>query len=564
MNRKRLVFFESTRRSPAFASCQLAWQERMIERLDAKLPSSFLPPASSAALAAEEAGGRARRWFRAASSSLSIIFTHRTSRRGSVGMSEKTLFFVSIVSFTLSFQVLAQEPSKAFRAGAATSNITPPFGSSINGGMSDRKTTHIHDELHARCLVLDDDKTRLAFAVCDSCMVPREVTDQAKQFLADEGELSPENVLISATHTHEAPTCTGVFQSDTVPGYPEFLAHRIADGIRRAVNNLQPARIGWGVGQEPTQVFNRRWFMKEGFALTDPFGRGTDKVRMNPPAGSEMLDRPAGPIDPDVSIVSVQSKDGRPIAMLANYSLHYVGDSGPGAISADYFAIFADRIQQLIGADRLDPPFVGIMSNGTSGNINNINFKTPRERRPTYGQMTHVAHTVADEAFRVYKSIKYHDSVPLRARTAKLELGVRKPTADEIARADQIVAKAKSENRELRGVEEIYARETVLIAKYPDHVESIIQSLRIGDLGICAIPCEVFVEIGLELKAKSPFKSTFTISLANGYNGYLPTPEHHALGGYETWRARSSYLEVGASPMVSAKLLELLDHLRKE
>ena len=56
----------------------------------------------------------------------------------------------------------------------------------------------------------------------------------------------------------------------------------------------------------------------------------------------------------------------------------------------------------------------------------------------------------------------------------------------------------------------------------------------------------MFVEIGLEIKKKSPLKPTFTIELANGYNGYLPTPEQHELGGYETWRARSSYLEVDA------------------
>lgn len=484
----------------------------------------------------------------------------RIARMASVNTIVTCLIFASALCPTA--RVRGDDP-KPLRAGAATSNITPPLGSSLNGGMSDRKATHIHDELHARCLVLDDGTTRLAFAVCDMCMVPREVMDQAKEFVHNETGLAVENILISATHTHEAPTAAGVFQSDTVPGYPEFLARRIADGIRRAINNLEPAKIGWGVGQEPTQVFNRRWFMKPGFALTDPFGRGTDKVRMNPPAGSDQLDRQAGPTDPGVSVVSVQSTDGRPIAVLANYSLHYVGDAAAGAVSADYFALFADRIQQLIGADRQDPPFVGIMSNGTSGNINNINFRTPRERRPTYGQMTQVARTVADEAYRVLQSIEYHDSVPLAARTAKLQLGVRKPTADEVSKAEQIVAKAKSENREMRGLEEVYARETVLIAKYPETIECIVQAIRIGDLAITAIPCEVFVEIGLELKEKSQFKPTFTISLANGYNGYLPTPEHHALGGYETWRARSSYLEVAASTKITATLLELLGDLRK-
>ena len=93
---------------------------------------------------------------------------------------------------------------------------------------------------------------------------------------------------------------------------------------------------------------------------------------------------------------------------------------------------------------------------------------------------------------------------------------------------------------------------------------SFLQALRIGDLGIAAIPCEVFVEIGLEIKKKSPFATTFTTSLANGYNGYLPTPEHHRLGGYETWRARSSYLEIDASTRIVEQLLELLRQVRKD
>src|SRR5205823_2403872 len=142
----------------------------------------------------------------------------------------------------------------------------------------------------------------------------------------------------------------------------------------------------------------------------------------------------------------------------------------------------------------------------------------------------------------------------------EVEFKVRKPSKEEVTRAEQILEKAKG--RDLKGIEEIYARETVLIAKYPDTVKLKLQAIRIGDLGIAAIPCEVFTEIGLEIKKKSPLKRTFTVSLANGYNGYLPTPAQHALGGYETWRARSSYLEVKASDTVAATVLELLGKLK--
>jgi hypothetical protein len=130
----------------------------------------------------------------------------------------------------------------------------------------------------------------------------------------------------------------------------------------------------------------------------------------------------------------------------------------------------------------------------------------------------------------------------------------------EVARARDILAQAKGPV--LTTLPEVYARETVLLAEYPAEVPVILQALRVGDLAIAAIPCEVFADIGLELKRRSPLRPAFVISLANGYHGYLPTPEHHALGGYETWRARSSYLEVEASRKITARLLDLLASLR--
>jgi hypothetical protein len=85
-----------------------------------------------------------------------------------------------------------------------------------------------------------------------------------------------------------------------------------------------------------------------------------------------------------------------------------------------------------------------------------------------------------------------------------------------------------------------------------------LQAIRVGAVGIASSPCETFVETGLAVKRDSPLPVTFTIELANGYNGYLPTPEQHALGGYETWRAKSSYLAVDAEPKIRGEMLRLL------
>jgi hypothetical protein len=448
---------------------------------------------------------------------------------------------------------------RQFRAGAATSNITPRLGASINGYFNDRIAVHVHDELYARCLVLDDGQTRLAIVVCDSCMIPREILDAAKRRVEQKWGLAPDHILISATHTHTAPTCAAVFQSDPDPQYVEFLVARIADSVARAINNLAPAKIAWGVGREPNQVFNRRWKMKPGTVPPNPFGGTNDLVRMNPPVESPNLAEPAGPTDPEVSIVSVQSPEGRPIALLANYSLHYVSTGRDNEISADYYGAFADRIQQLLGADRLDPPFVAMLSNGTSGDINNINFRQKRAPLPPYEQIRVVAGAVAAAALRVCQTLQYRDWVPLGVQQTEIKLGVRLPRPEEVARAETVLAKATG--AELKSTEQAYARETVLMKNYPKQVPVLIQAMRIGELGIAAIPCEVFAETGLAIKQKSPLKPTFTIELANGCNGYLPTPEQHRLGGYETWRARSSYLETEAAPKIFDTLMALFARL---
>ncbi len=451
------------------------------------------------------------------------------------------------------------DAGRVFQVGAAASNITPPLGVSIAGSMGPNTAKHIHDELYARCLVLDNGDTRLAIVLVDNCLIPREVHDEAKKRVEAATGIPASHMLMAATHTHSAPTTTPCFQNDANPEYLPFLVQRIADGVQRAVNQLAPARMGWGSGNLPDEVFNRRWYMKPAGIVEDPFGRRKDTVRMNPPRASEDLIESAGPIDPEISLVAFESLDGHPIALLANYSLHYVGGVGGGHVSGDYFAVFSGRIAELLEADRVDPPFVGMMSNGTSGDINNINFAEVGERRAAYEQMTHVGNAAAAEVHRAYAGLEWRDWVPLDAAVRELEAGVRRPDEAEIARARKIVDAAQGP--QMRGLAEIYARETLLLSAYPESVSFVVQALRIGGLSIAAIPCEVFAEIGLHIKAESPFPDAFTIELANGYNGYLPTPAQHALGGYETWRARSSYLETTASDTITAAVLELFGEL---
>ncbi len=446
-----------------------------------------------------------------------------------------------------------------FRAGAFAIDITPEtFPVESAGSMGPRVVDSAHDPLHARCLVLDDGTTKLAFAVCDHCMIPREIMDAAKASVERETGIPAANILCSATHTHSGVTVTPTFQSKVETEYCDFLTKKIAEGIIEAHRRLRPARIGWAVGNNPNQVFNRRWHMRTGFALSDPFDNGTDKVRMNPPAGNSSLLKPAGPIDPEIPIISVVDSEGTPLALLANYSLHYVGGIPGGALSADYFGEFAVQMARLMNVPA-DSDFVAIMSNGTSGDINNINFFDGVRSKPPFEQIRFVATDVAESAFRALQRIEYRNDVRLRAVETEVELGVRKPAADDIARATELLEEAgPGPHGDMRL---IYANETLDLAKYPDTVNAKLQAFRIGDLAIVTTPCETFVETGLAIKKLSPFKPTFTIELANGYNGYLPTAEQHSFGGYETWRAKSSYLSVDSEEKIRSTLLRLLGQL---
>ncbi|QDT04117.1 Neutral/alkaline non-lysosomal ceramidase [Rubripirellula lacrimiformis] len=463
--------------------------------------------------------------------------------------------------------------SRVFRAGAFAMDITPvtlPIGSA--GSMTPREVTRVHDPLHARCLVLDDGNSQIAFAICDSCMIPRWVMDAAKEKASEKTGIPADRILISATHTHTAVTATHVFQSPTETEYCEFLADKIADGIARSIELLQPAKIGWAVGNNPRQVFNRRWYMRPGSNVSDPFDQGTDRVRMNPPRDSKELLKPAGLVDPEVAILAVESTEGRPIAVLANYSLHYVGGVPADSLSADYFGEFARQLANRFAAEfesdsasksgDNEPAFVGIMSNGTSGDINNINFFEGMPQQDTFEQIRLVGADLADTVHSTYQRIEFYDWVPLQMREAELNLGVRRPSDDDVRRAKEVLAAAG--DPPYRDRQAIYANETVDMAKYPESVSVKLQAMRIGDLGIVSSPCETFVETGLAIKQQSALKPTFTIELANGYNGYLPTPEQHALGGYETWRAKSSYLAVDAEPQIRATLLKLLGELVQE
>ncbi|OYW71221.1 MAG: hypothetical protein B7Z37_28340, partial [Verrucomicrobia bacterium 12-59-8] len=176
----------------------------------------------------------------------------------------------------------ADAPKAALMAGAATSNITPELGAEVVGGFLPYPCTNVHDELHARCLVLDDGKTKLALVVCDLLGMHRSLCVAAREMIEKETGIPMANVVISGTHTHSAANAIGgpvrfyVSDMELTP-FQKFVARRIADGVRRALHLLRPAEIAFGTVDIPEHVNIRRWFLKADKMPLNPFGK-IDKV----------------------------------------------------------------------------------------------------------------------------------------------------------------------------------------------------------------------------------------------------------------------------------------------
>jgi hypothetical protein len=145
------------------------------------------------------------------------------------------------------------------RAGAAAANINAHIGGSLAGNFTEARSRNIHDDLHAKALVLDNGNARMAIVLADLCVLPASVNLAAKQTIEAEAGIPQVNSLFCCTHTHSAPTTMHVFQAQPDPGYLDFLTRRIVDSVKMAVARLQPAQIGFAFGREERIAFNRRY-----------------------------------------------------------------------------------------------------------------------------------------------------------------------------------------------------------------------------------------------------------------------------------------------------------------
>lgn len=448
------------------------------------------------------------------------------------------------------------------KAGASRIEITPTAGTRINGDFVTHFATRFHDPLYAKCLILQNDHEIVAWVIVDICTMSQAFIDEVKSRVFDQTHIPVRNIMMASTHTHAAGAIEEVHLSALDLAYRERLAELIPKGVVKAIENLRHAEVTWGSVDIPDHVLCRRYYLADEYKPINPVTGAADAIKTNPFGLEHRIERPVADPDTELSYLAVRDLDGQWISVMANYSLHYVGDWENGTISADYYGVFAEAIRQKLDAD---DDFVGIMTNGTSGDINIWDFEGLKDY-PT-AQFAKSRVIGEDLARKLASDLEGNSGwqriISLEVRKETLSVDVRKPTTSELAAARSIVEQSDYEHFEYSdaGLKKVYAREQLLLQDTPDTRTIPLQAIRIENLLIGALPGEFFAETGLALKNSTRDYSYFTIGLANGNVGYVPPAHEIDRGGYETWRCRYSCLEPDSESIIRNEMVRMLHSL---
>ena len=465
----------------------------------------------------------------------------------------------------LCFNFFTANAQTKIYAGAAMVNITPSLGTIINGDFLPMYAKTVHDSLYAKTLILDNGSQRFAFVVVDCMSIDGLLIDDAKELIRASTGLLPGQVMISSTHAHSCGAVRGgaICPADLL--YRLAMPERIAQSVKQALENLKPAKVAWGHIDVPKYMSCRRWYMKSGFPMVNPFG-DTDKVWMNPPPGSLYLDGPVSPTDPQVSYLAVKTIDDKWISIMANYSIHYAADIPENTISADYFGEVHKQLKLKLNAgDR----FVGIMSNGTSGDVNTTDFRLERNYpKEPYGKTKLIAHDISDSIILNLKNARFEAKPIFKTAYTQLLVATRQPSASYVYKSKEMVANLDyktltSIDKASNTIANAYAIDALELHEYQkNQINLPMQAIRIGEGIIGTLPGEIFSKTGLKLKKEAPTKYYFTVCLANADVGYVPPSTQFKLGGYETWLCTGSQMEIAAEEKLRNALLGLINKLQ--
>ena len=385
----------------------------------------------------------------------------------------------------------AAAASPGLRAAAAKADITPD-GPQWLLGYQARRSRGVHDRIYHRVVALDDGKTQVYLVSSEFAVFAPSFFDEFGRELKQRTRIDPRQVWWTVTHTHSAPELgpAGIgrlflgerYQHDYDHEYARQVKDKLIAAIKETRQKLFPARVYVGAGYAAANI-NRR---------------------ERKPGGRIVLGKnPDGPVDRMIGLMRIERLDGGLVALIANYAMHGTVLGGKNLlITGDAPGVVSAYVESRLGAPML---FI----NGAEGDIAPL-YSVEPDFRHLDEFKTLLGDPILAANAALGKPVK-------RARLKTGEINVETPRKPGLGWTADL-----ADYLRVDGNGDAFVRLPVRL-------------LRIGeDTAVWGAPVELFAEVALHMRAKSPFRHTFYFGLTNGWLGYLPTRQAFAEGGYET------------------------------
>ena len=446
------------------------------------------------------------------------------------------------------------------KAGFARVNVTPMLGIKVRGYFKPRYAEGVLDELEINALALECGESKAILMSLDNCGYKESVLNPFRKHISEVTGIPFDGIFISSTHTHTGPG--PALEGDSEDGslekeYENQLYHKFADAAVLALQDLKPAKMGWGIGHAPNIAFVRRFRMKDG------------SVKTNPGVDNPDIVAPIGDVDERVNVLRFDQEGGASL-VLVNFGDHpdVVGGS---LISADWPGFLRKTVEQTLDNTKC------VFFNGAQGDVNHVNvhprcgylndmFMDFDDVARGYAHARYMGRVVAAGVLQTFDKVKYEEVESLRFLQKNIEVPSNKANPEDLPEAHRINdlhTAGKDDEIPYTGMMlttvVAEAGRMVRLENGPDTFKMPLTGVAIGNVALIGIPGEPFTGIGRGLKEAEGWDLVLPCCLTNGDAGYFPMRDAYDEGGYE---ARSSDFKAGVAELIIAEGKELLNSLR--
>lgn len=418
--------------------------------------------------------------------------------------------------------------------GTAWEEITPDKPLHLLGQMHIRWGQYTRDPLTVNAVVFEEGGQRVALLSVDVCVLPGDLVRRLQQACA--AHLAPEHVILAATHTHVAPCTTSFLVGEADEGFLSRLTEAVAQSVARAVADLEECELFAGAGHLEQMGWNRRGMRRDGSCHMYWGSWKEDFVGLE------------GPRDGEVGALFARTPSGRVKVVVPSFATHPNCVEGESFYSADLPGEVRRVLRGALGADVGVVYFTGAAAN-TAPSIMENNPHNAQPWRGEQGLIRSGAYLGGEILKVIAAAVTPMREPQLRHEAITLPIPMR--PWDALADLSEFQGGMRDFFEQSRNA---WPRllETDNPVATPLHV------VRVGDAAICCNPAELFVEFGLAMKRQSPARITLIAQLADGYIGYVPTPEAIRHGGYSALSAVHTRLLPEAGWMMVEQTRQLL------